>query len=274
MSSGRKISEILGLPKKISPLIEFLLSSDEIDAIFALYNHSESDDEIKDATGSALEEHIANFDILLQKGLIHKTNGEIELITGIDSLWALLLSAGETHIPSAEFDSATGFLRSFYSKTIKEHPHQYWLFPLREAFLPKYGSAENQDNILKILENAKSIIQRSCRCRETFQNCLRPTDTCLVINDPKADNGERQRVKPIDLKRAKEILRSSLRNGNVLILYREDLDDPNARMELHSCCSCCSVLLGAIKDSAIGQIIHVPNLLAEVNPSKCNGCAT
>ncbi|MFQ5978592.1 MAG: hypothetical protein ACE5OZ_10740 [Candidatus Heimdallarchaeota archaeon] len=276
MVSRSNVARILGLPDEISPLIEFFLSTDEIKAILSLSDQLLIDKDDKAPEVPSLVESTTIQDRLSRKGLIHKANGVIKIKTGIDCLWALLLNAVEddTYIPSNELNLANGFLRSYYSNAVKEHLDQYRIFPLLEAFLPRYQSAENQDNVLAILENAKTIVQRPCRCREILQNCLRPTDTCLVLNDPMAYDIARGQAKLIDLERAEAILHGSFRNGNVLILHQEDPEDHHARMELHSCCSCCSVLLGAIKDLTTSETIHMPKLVAEVDPSKCNGCAT
>lgn len=276
MVSRSNVAGKLGLPEELSLLIEFLLRPDEIKAIFSLSDQLLTDKDNQALEISELVESTNILDSLLGKGLTHKANGVIKFKRGIDCLWALLLNAVEddTYIPSIELNLATTFLRSYYSNAVKEHPDQYRIFPLLEAFLPRYQSVENQDNVLTILENARSIVQRPCRCREILQSCLRPTDTCLVLNDPMDDEIEYGLAKPIGLERAKSILRSNFRNGNVLVLHQEDPDDPNARMELHSCCSCCSVLLGTIKDLTISNTIHIPKFVAEVDPSKCNGCAT
>ncbi|MFX0116345.1 MAG: hypothetical protein ACFFB3_17475 [Candidatus Hodarchaeota archaeon] len=276
MPCENEISKVFGLPKEVSLLFKLFLSDSEISALLALSNLNREREDQKNADFSFLEEFTDDFNLLLGKDLVYMVGETIILKKGIESLWALLLNAvgKNTYILSSEFNSVKKFIRNYYLEAVKEDPDQYRIFPLREAFLPKYRSSENQDNILELLENAETIVQRPCRCREVFQNCLRPTNTCLVLNDPMSKEIEHGKAKFITMGRAREILRSSLRNGNVLVLHNETPEDPKARMELHSCCSCCSVLLGAIKDSAIGQAIQLPKLFAEVDPSKCNGCAT
>ncbi|MHA2270534.1 MAG: hypothetical protein ACXACI_01640 [Candidatus Hodarchaeales archaeon] len=276
MPFARKISEILGLPDDLSTLLEFLLSPDEIRLIMTVEDHIRSGESSGTSEISVFESQQETISTLLKKGLFRKTNGKYAIIEGIEGLWALLLDAMEKkeYPPSKEMELAANYLREYYSNAIKTNPEHYQLFPVEEAFLPKYRSARNLDNLLEILEKARTIVQKPCRCREVFQNCLRPTNTCLVLNDPMKQDIEQGKATLISLDRTKEILRSNLKNGNILILHRKDQDDLEARMELHSCCSCCSVLLGAVMDSSIAQTIHIPKLVAKVSGSKCNGCAT
>jgi ferredoxin len=276
MPFERKISDILGLPNNLANLLDLLLSPGEIRLIMAIDDQDRSGDPSGISEVSVFESQPDLIGTLLRKGLLRDTNNKYRINAGIEGLWALLLDAVQKkeYLPSKEMGLATNYLREYYSNAIKSNPRQYQLFPVEEAFSPKYCSAENLDNLVEVLENAQTIVQKPCRCREVFQNCLRRTNTCLVLNDPMKQNIEQGKATLITLDRAKEILRSNLRNGNIVILHRQDKADLGARMEIHSCCSCCSVLLGAIMDSTVAQLIQTPKLVAKVNASKCNGCAT
>ncbi|MFW9914798.1 MAG: hypothetical protein ACFFGZ_04220 [Candidatus Thorarchaeota archaeon] len=276
MPFERKIPEILGLPDDLSILLEFLLSPDEIRLIKTLDDYLRSGGGSETSGISIFESQPETTIALLKKGLLRKNDSRYDILEGVESLWTLLMDAVQKkeYLPSKEMELATSYLREYYSNAIKNNPELYQLFPVEEAFLSKYHSTRNLDNLLEILENARTIVQKPCRCREVFQNCLRPTDTCLVLNDPMEQDIEQGKAKKITFERTKEILRSNLKNGNIIILHRQDKNDLGGRMELHSCCSCCSVLLGAIMDSAIAQTIHTPKMVARVDASKCNGCAT
>ncbi|MHA2232563.1 MAG: hypothetical protein ACXAB4_08720, partial [Candidatus Hodarchaeales archaeon] len=95
MVSRSNVARILGLPDKFSPLIEFLLSTDEINAILSLSDQLVPDKDSKALEISSLAESKNIQDRLSRKGLTHKVNGIKKLKTGIDYLWALLLKAVE-----------------------------------------------------------------------------------------------------------------------------------------------------------------------------------
>ena len=136
----RKVVEILGLPVEISPLVHRLLNDEEIGKLVIFAKHPQSKKDPTTQGSSSVARSSDGDDSLLRKGLIRRVHGTIELALGVESLWALLLNAVEEDIfiPSNEWNIATEYLRNYYLNAVKEYPETYQIFPLREAFLPKY----------------------------------------------------------------------------------------------------------------------------------------
>ncbi len=266
MSQGFDFSGILELPNEIEPFLSMVLVSDEHDFLKRIKTANITTQTFSDELTKKL----------IQKGVIKKINGNYEIITGIESLWTLLQYATHKniYIPTTLFRTITEYLQNFYLQLVKKHPEKFYIFTPKRAFLPKYKSHSFTNHLFETIDNASIIVQRSCRCRETFNNCVRPLDTCLVLNDLMEDDIEEERAKRITREKALTNIETSWKNGNVLILYAETLNDPKSRMELHSCCSCCSVFLNAILDPNIGQKIQIPQIVAEVDNAKCMGCGT
>lgn len=125
-------------------------------------------------------------------------------------------------------------------------------------------------------DQAYDILSRSylralvpCSCRLTFQNCQKPVNTCIILNESAAEQLERSVGQQITVAEGQEILAIADREG----LIHLTISSPGQlEYALCSCCECCCHDLQALLKYGRSKWVQKADVVAWDNQEKCIHC--
>jgi NAD-dependent dihydropyrimidine dehydrogenase PreA subunit len=135
---------------------------------------------------------------------------------------------------------------------------QQWIYDFNEA-----------ENFIK---KSTKIIVQDCLCRDMFDNCDLPLETCLSFDERAEMALEKspRNPKEISVDEALRILRLSHDAGLVLTSILRNGDDyPKT---LCNCCSCCCYTLSGIVRFGLGNILLSSKKIADEKKELCVNC--
>jgi len=125
------------------------------------------------------------------------------------------------------------------------------------------------EQVLKILENVRSIALTNCVCRSHYRRCDGPVDVCLLINDYGDRFVQKGLARHIAYEEAVDVLRSANAEGLVhLSLYRPD----HELYALCSCCPCCCHDLQLLKACGRTDLVVHSEYIAVTDMESCIHC--
>lgn len=126
-----------------------------------------------------------------------------------------------------------------------------------------------KDEAFDILSRANNRVLVSCSCRLTFQNCQKPINTCINLNDSAQELLERGVGKQITIEEGQEILTIADREGLVHLAISSPGQPDYA---LCSCCSCCCHDLQALLKYGRSNWVRKASVVAFDDHEKCIKC--
>ncbi|MBD3414893.1 MAG: hypothetical protein GF421_10740 [Candidatus Aminicenantes bacterium] len=106
-----------------------------------------------------------------------------------------------------------------------------------------------------------------CLCRSTFQNCCRPLEVCLSLNDKAEFFISRNIGKEISVQRALEVLDTAQEHD--LVHAINNVETPEY---LCNCCECCCVFVQGLKKLGIATSMGRSGFTARINTELCDRC--
>jgi|GEM_PF-304339 len=125
------------------------------------------------------------------------------------------------------------------------------------------------DEAFEILTRAHPLALVPCSCRLTFNNCGKPINTCINLNDSAEELLQRGAGQRITLAEGQEILAVAEREGLVHMAISAP-DQPD--YALCSCCRCCCHDLQALLRYGRQRWVQKARFVASDNPSDCTLC--
>lgn len=125
------------------------------------------------------------------------------------------------------------------------------------------------DEAYDIISRAYMRVLAPCSCRLTFQNCQKPVNTCIILNESAEEQLERGVGQPITVEDGQEILTIADREG----LIHLTISSPGQlEYALCSCCSCCCHDLQALLKYGRTKWVQKTGAVACDDREKCIQC--
>jgi ferredoxin len=146
---------------------------------------------------------------------------------------------------------------------------------VREDALPDGDHVEILDweRASHIVASASAHAVSLCACRHKASHlghaCDRPLETCLTLNDAAVDMARNGIARSIDVNEAMVLLEQCKANG---LAQTGDNVRHNVSY-ICNCCGCCCGMMQAIRTLGIRNAIVTSNWIADIEASKCKGCA-
>lgn len=166
--------------------------------------------------------------------------------------------------------------------------------PVNESVEPQ-SQVLAYDDVVKIVQNAKTLSVTNCSCRVISGNCKKPLEVCMQVDRAAEYNIERGTGRALSKSEAVDILKKCREEGLVHVV-------DNRQVVGHVICNCCddcclnwAIMKGPIKwvapsrfeavvdtdlcsgceacmDRCFFDALSMKDDLAAVNPEKCLGC--
>ena len=142
------------------------------------------------------------------------------------------------------------------------------VIPVRESFEAKQWVLP-REQVLQILENARTFALADCLCRTHYGRCNKPRDVCFLIDDLADKTIAHGKARKLSLPEAADRLRMADAHGLVhLALYM-----PGHQIyALCSCCDCCCHDLQLLKTYHRRDLVARSDYEAVTDPSRCTAC--
>lgn len=127
----------------------------------------------------------------------------------------------------------------------------------------------NTGRVKEILSTAQVISLLGCYCRETLQNCDKPVEVCIGLNEEAEYLIEKEGAKEIRLEEALKVLEMSHKAGLVHLAYHRKGEECTI---ICSCCSCCCHHLSGLNRFGYHEAVVKSDFVAAVEKSLCNDC--
>ncbi|MFZ5642483.1 MAG: ATP-binding protein [Bacillota bacterium] len=125
------------------------------------------------------------------------------------------------------------------------------------------------DEAFDILSRSYLRVLVPCSCRLTFQNCQKPVNTCIILNESAREQLERSVGQQITVEEGQEILAIADREG----LVHLTISSPGQlEYALCSCCCCCCHDLQALVKYGRSKWVQKADVIALDNREKCIDC--
>ncbi|HUH78262.1 MAG TPA: 4Fe-4S binding protein [Methanoregula sp.] len=126
-----------------------------------------------------------------------------------------------------------------------------------------------QEQVLKVLQDARSFALTDCICRTHYTRCGKPREVCLLIDEMSEKAVERGKARRITLAEASEVLKKADEHGLVhMTLYK-----PGRKIyALCSCCACCCHDLQLLMDYNRRDLVARSDYVAVTDRERCTGC--
>ena len=143
---------------------------------------------------------------------------------------------------------------------------EYRVIPIEKTIEDKRQLIPHHQAIHYLQESAE-ITLIDCLCRKTFNNCAKPREVCLALNEKAKFFSERGIGERIDIQRGLEILDMAEQNG--LVHSINNKEDPEY---LCNCCECCCFFVQALKKRGILTSMGKSGYTASLSIELCNQC--
>ena len=240
--------------------------------------------------GLTTEETQARLNIMAEKGLVMpwEMNGG-QLFTLAPFIVGILEDTLERNIPTAARHHAMDnvdthqlihlveeyFANGGAAGIMKPQPALHHVLPAQKAVKPELILP--YDDVLQILQSAKSFGLRECICRVQKDHvgerkCSFPLKTCLFfspLDDQPYEFRKSMVLGHISKQQALELLDKAEEIGLVHCVS-------NVKGGLGyvcNCCGCCCEILRGVTEYGIENSVAQANYFSVIDPEKCNGCS-
>ena len=126
-----------------------------------------------------------------------------------------------------------------------------------------------QPEMEELLRGAELIAIGDCYCRKTAENCDRPLEVCLGLDEEAQSSIARDGWRAIGVGEALEILEQTHRAGLVHTAFRRSDGSVNL---VCSCCSCCCEFLGSLTHLTYRDALTESAYVAKYDSDTCIKC--
>jgi len=231
-------------------------------------------EELTVKTGLPVETITAMMDSLFQRGLIFKSQkGEVMKYYRVKSVPQMHDSTSLT--PGMPRD-VLDLWKSYMEKEWPEYGRKIMDFlpgsvmrviPVNEGIEPE-SRVLAYDDVIKIIENAKTLSVTKCSCRVISGTCEKPLEVCMQVDRAAEYNIERGTGRVLSKSEAIDMLKMCEEEGLVHVADNRQ----TVGHVICNCCRCCcmnwSVMTGPKKWVAPSRFEAV------VDPDLCTGCET
>ncbi len=124
------------------------------------------------------------------------------------------------------------------------------------------------ERVYEMIDRAKVVGVTRCACRELWQKCDAPRETCMVFDGPCTYLVDRGFARYLDKEEMKDKLSECDRAGLVRMV-----NNSRDRLEvICHCCSCCCGLLRGLKNTGRAGFVAQSSVISETDPDQCQGC--
>lgn len=124
------------------------------------------------------------------------------------------------------------------------------------------------ERVFEMIDKAKVVGITQCACRNLYQNCDAPRETCMVFDHMCTHLVQRGFARYLSKEEMKEKLEEFDQKG----LFRLTNNTRDRLDIICHCCSCCCGTLRFLKESGGFNKIASSSLVSENNPDRCKGC--
>ncbi|MBA4392557.1 MAG: 4Fe-4S ferredoxin [Desulfobacca sp.] len=125
----------------------------------------------------------------------------------------------------------------------------------------------NHENVLEIIEKAKTLAVTKCTCRLTAHKCDRPLEVCLQVNKAADYSLTRGTGKEVSKEEALALLRTAEEAGLIHVTMNKNQVDHF----ICNCCPCCCQTMPILIKEGI-RVIDPSRFLAVVDQDLCTSC--
>jgi NAD-dependent dihydropyrimidine dehydrogenase PreA subunit len=271
----QKLSEKIGTPsERIEKLWKVLCDEEEARLLLAMPGTVE---ELAEKTGRKPEETKPMLDLLFRKGVVFDKEKE-GVVTYSMARHMLQFHDATILWPEAP----DGFLDQWQEFMDEEYPAiaQALVAMDLPAFtrvipveVPMEGGGSQIlpfDNVLKIVDDARSLAVTACTCRLTAKKCESPVEVCLQLNRAAEYTIKRGTGREVTKEEAKEIIKKSEEAG---LVHVTDNRADNEHI-ICNCCPCCCIVLPLILKERKRVLLAPSRFLPKVDADKCTLCQT
>jgi len=142
------------------------------------------------------------------------------------------------------------------------------VIPVKESLLAQQWVLP-AEQVLLLLEIARSFALTDCVCRTHYGRCDNPRDVCFLIDELSDRAVERNRARRITRAEASEVLKKADEHGLVhLTLFM-----PGRKIyALCSCCACCCHDLQLLREYCRTDLVARSDYVAVTDPERCIHC--
>jgi NAD-dependent dihydropyrimidine dehydrogenase PreA subunit len=142
------------------------------------------------------------------------------------------------------------------------------VIPVQKSFTPGQWVLP-EEQVLKILRDARSFALTDCTCRTHYQRCDKPRDVCLLVDDLADKAVSHGKARRISLSEASDRLRAADESGLVhLTLYM-----PGQKIyAVCSCCACCCHDLQLLLRYSRTDLVARSDYITETDVDRCTSC--
>jgi NAD-dependent dihydropyrimidine dehydrogenase PreA subunit len=162
-----------------------------------------------------------------------------------------------------------------FGRSVFEGQTQIGRALVREEALPEDDHVEILDweRASSIVASASAHAVSLCACRHKASHlghaCERPLETCLTLNDAAVSMARNGIARSITPGEAMTLLERCKADG---LAQTGDNVQRNVSY-ICNCCGCCCGMMQAIRTLGIRNAIVTSNWIAEIEPTRCKGCA-
>jgi len=271
----QKLAERIGTPsERIEKIWEVLCNEEEAQLLLTMPGTLE---ELAKKTGRKPEETKSMVDLLFRKGVVFdKEKGGVLTY----SMAKHMLQFHDATILWPE--APEGFLDQWQEFMDEEYPAIARALVAMDlpAFtrvipveVPMEGGGSQIlpfDNVLKIIDDARSLAVTACTCRLTAKKCESPVEVCLQLNRAAEYTIKRGTGREVTKEEAKEIIKKSEEAG---LVHVTDNRADNEHI-ICNCCPCCCIVLPLILKERKRVLLAPSRFLPAVDADKCTLCQT
>jgi ferredoxin len=147
-------------------------------------------------------------------------------------------------------------------------PYAGKILPIQEAFQSKQWILPTQQ-ALQILRNARVFALAECTCRNYYQRCNHPLETCLLINDMADVWLEAGDARRISLEEVAEVLSKANKHG---LVHQAAYNPEQYIWAVCSCCACCCYRLQILCQFGRDDLVVHSDYVAVQEEARCNEC--
>jgi len=269
----KKLAEAVGAGE--SPLVpkifEALVNDDEA-KVMLLATPPATSEELAEKSGLSRDAITAMMDSLFHRGLIFKAT------KGGEKKFYRVKSIPQMH----DSTSLTPGISRQVLDLWKEYMEKEWpaygqmimdflpgsimrVVPVNESIEPQ-SRILAYDDVVKIIEDAKTLSVTNCSCRVISGNCKKPLEVCMQVDRAAEYNIERGTGRALSKSEALEILKKCREEGLVHVVDNRQ----TVGHVICNCCKDCCLNWAVMKGSK--KWVSPSRFAADIDSSLCTGC--
>lgn len=230
-------------------------------------------EEIAERAGLTPRKARALLERMEEKGQIRRKKGKNGLRYG---LMPFIVGIYEDQLPRMDEEFASLFEQYYqerFNRVFEFKPAVHRVIPI-DAAIPVEIAIFPYEKASELVERSRSWGVRDCICRVQQRlvgnGCDHVIENCLMISQSENAYKDSRISKPIDKKRALEILRESADAG----LIHSAANQREGVAYICNCCTCCCGIIRGLTEFGMPAALAVSAFRASVSQEACIGCGT